>query len=342
MIVFVFLMFVICILYLLIKKESKGLFLAITSVLLFIIYALKNPLLYPDLSEYLIRFSNIGDISSFVKNIEIDVSNQEPGFLLLMSIIASITHNEFVFLIIIGLILILFYTYVIYKCSPSYLFSILLFIITNYQSSFYLLRQSLAMVICYSLIPYIYKKNVLKFIAGILIACSFHRVALVFLPIYFIYGYKYTISKQFIILTTFLIIILSICSNAIYYFFADYARSSFDSDYAVTTSTSSFIILFILSIYFYFGRRQINESNEHRLMFLCLIAALTIFTAGIGLPLVTRVGAYYSGLIFLIIPYIIKTISNKISRVFMTIIFFSLYYALFALSENNYAFLLDF
>lgn len=335
-------MLVICILYLLTKKGSKRLFLAATFILLFMIYALKNPLLYPDLSEYFIRFSNIEDIDLFVKYFEFDVFNQEPGFLILMSVIASITDNELVFLIIIGLILLLFYTYIIYKCSPSYLFSILLFVITNYQSSFYLLRQSLAMVICYSLIPYIYKKNLLKFIIGIVIACSFHRVALVFLPIYFIYRYKFTISKQFIILVASSIIILSICSNSIYYFFADYARGAFDPDYAVTTSTSSLIILFILSIYFYFGRHQINESNEHRLMFLCLIAALAIFTAGIGLPLVTRVGAYYSGLIFLIIPYIIKTIGNKVSRVFMTITFFSLYFALFVLSENYYAFILDF
>jgi len=335
-------MLVVCVLYLLTKKGSNIFFLAATAVLLFVIYALKNPFSYPDLYEYIVRFSNVGDVHSFVKYLGFDISNQEPGFLILMSIIASITHNELVFLIIIGLILILFYTYIIYKCSPSYLFSILLFVLTNYQSSFYLLRQSLAMVICYSLIPYIYKRSLLKFIIGMVIACSFHRVALVFLPIYFIYGYKFTISKQFIVLVGFSIIILSICSNAIYYFFADYARSSFDSDYAVTTPTSSLIILFILSIYFYFGKRQINESNEHRLMFLCLIAAFAIFTAGIGLPLVTRVGAYYSGLIFLIIPYVIKTISNKTSKVFMTIMFFSLYFTLFALTENYYEFLLDF
>lgn len=109
----------------------------------------------------------------------------EPLYILLNSIIKSISSNYTIFLIVHSTILYLLIFKSVKDYSKNYIFSIFCYycLMLPYLG---MNRQIIAIAICMYSIRYVVEKDVFKFIITIIIASLFHYSALVFLIVYFV------------------------------------------------------------------------------------------------------------------------------------------------------------
>ncbi len=136
---------------------------------------------------YLHGFRNTS--SSFAGVWEEAIHSNRPGFIIFeRSIKHLFGNNETMYRIFIALVHSIPIIYVLRKYSVNYLFSIYVFIATTLHLSWMMngLRQFMAVTIIFAATPWIVQKKYIRSIIVILIAASFHRTALVMLPVIFI------------------------------------------------------------------------------------------------------------------------------------------------------------
>lgn len=130
----------------------------------------------------------------------------EPLFSILQWLCKCVYDNYQFFVFIIGfIVLFLEFSYAKNfrhrnKSSEKYMFTILFIFWGLYYCNIFVIRSTLAMMICLYSVRYIQSGNVKKFVLFDLIAVGFHYSALVFLPAYFIYNYKCTLKRKLLIL----------------------------------------------------------------------------------------------------------------------------------------------
>lgn len=111
----------------------------------------------------------------------------EEGFVLLSSIIKSLTHNvQYLFLTVSAINITL-----IASALPKYtrypVFGLLCYYcILYFNLEFIYIRQATAVALCFYALQYVEDKKIIPYMLFVLAACTFHRVALVMVPCYFI------------------------------------------------------------------------------------------------------------------------------------------------------------
>lgn len=138
------------------------------------------------------NFSTLKDWLSFSNLPNTPVTGMEKGFLVLVFLTSRISGNAHFLLFFISLIIGFFIYLSLYKMkkSSSIFLGELVFLLTLYNASFNMVRQSIAMAIslfALSLLLTSNKNKYMKFLIWILIAISFHGIAiitLIFLVMY--------------------------------------------------------------------------------------------------------------------------------------------------------------
>lgn len=134
-----------------------------------------------DWSSYLAFFSNNNSVSEFI------FGEFELGYGLLNYVAKIITDSYSLLLLMIASIVILIKTQFILSYSPYPFTSFLV----NFSSSIgemFIVRQYIAVALTMLSIKYIIRKDVIKYLACLLLAASFHSSAFVFLPAYMIFS----------------------------------------------------------------------------------------------------------------------------------------------------------
>lgn len=133
---------------------------------------------------------------------QIYADNAEAGYLLFNNLVAGITDNFFAIIFITGTISwLIFYVYII-KNSEDIGMSILIFFLSyNYFHMFNGIRQFISIGIVLLAFKFIYSKKFIPYIIFIMIASTFHIMALVYIPLYFLYNIKCDIKKSTVILS---------------------------------------------------------------------------------------------------------------------------------------------
>ena len=134
----------------------------------------------------------------------------------------------------------------IFRYSSNRLFSLFLLIGTRfYFYSFTQIRQYIAIAIFLCAIKYIEEKKPIKYVLLICIAAGFHKIALLYLPVYFI-GYISFEKKTY----TFLVLVSILLERITYWIYLQIAPKLFNT-YVVTSfgigNTS--ITMIILALY---------------------------------------------------------------------------------------------
>lgn len=181
------------------KCRYSSLFFYINIVFLFFISTLRygvgaDYFQYVDYFNEAVSLLNV-DIDYFVSN-EHDI---EYGYLFLESFIKLFTDNYIVFLCFYNLIIFSFLVKGIknFKNVNVQLFLFFCFIFLHYSMNAY--RQAIAMVIFYYSIKFILERNFYRYLLCILLACMFHKVSILLIPIYFIVNIKFDFAMIFII-----------------------------------------------------------------------------------------------------------------------------------------------
>lgn len=246
--------------------------------------------------------------------------DRQPGWVFLIKICRTITEDYTLFKMIHALIVNILIAKAIKKYS-SYLFSglLLYFVLMYFDFNFQILRQSLAIAVYLSAIPYFEKKQWLKYYLISTVAFSFHTSALIcfVFPFIKIIGYNKKALLLYLLLMLLFIInvdeVLIILLNS-YTLSEETAHIDFYAQQVELGLGFSFFINLMLSvivpfyfIYLFSKRSMIDKIYPKQYI---IIAYAFIYTVGLYVPILYRFNHYF--ILFLYLFYI--DIFNYIAR----------------------------
>ena len=275
--------------------------------ILFFILCFRSPSVGNDLIPYLNLFKRIGSI-------DIWNYNMEKGYLLLNKVIYLVNSNPRIFIVISSMIICIILSKFIQTNSEIVWLSYFLFVVFGfYEMTFNIIRQFLAMGICWMSLEKIKKREILKFLIYYGIAINFHQTAIFFIIVYFIYPLKINI-KYYIGIALSVIINFTIfpyfLPRLLSYFPKYYIRYS---DNLLETGGGLKLlfvltILLIVSLYF-------RKSSEEKIFYHLLSFAVILQTLAYNFSILTRIVSYYSIAIVIIIPNLLNQRLIKIKHI---------------------------
>lgn len=128
-------------------------------------------------------------------NILFDIT-KDNGFWLLIKIIGLFTNSFWVFRTTIFIIFFSLFSYVLYKNVKHISLAYLVYFGLGFlQFDLCILRQSIAVIICFIAFKYVKEKKILKFTLLVLLAATFHKTAVLYWMVYPISNVIIKISK---------------------------------------------------------------------------------------------------------------------------------------------------
>ena len=294
-------------------------------VLLFLLYAFKNTNVGADFGTYLKFFDEIFTVDwSVIFSEDIDnYTGFEIGYVILMKLISTISHTDIFFTIIMASIMTILPIVMIYKyATPLWMGIFLFFALSLYTNSFSMLRQSIAMYICWYSIPYIVNRSLLKFLGVVILAFFFHKTALAFIPIYFLYQIRFSVKFYaisiigviiaYVILLPIAALLTSLLS------LNDYTDADVSGGYLFF-----FFVLFCFILCAYILR---SNTNPYKHAFLhMLFWALILQLLATKFNILTRIVDYYKISLVVLLPAVIWSPQFKKQRLLVISLFVILF-----------------
>jgi hypothetical protein len=314
-----------------VNKRILFTFLTISAIIL--LQALRKSVVGIDVQTYLFVFNLIADgggktLTDFTD----DFFNMEFGYITLNKIIVLFNQDSQIFLGIVSAAIFIPIGYVIYKNSQNILLSIISlisFLIFNFTFSG--LRQSIAIAMTFLSFELIKKRKWVWFVALVLLASSFHKSALVFLPAYLLYNLKIK-RKYFVIILIGLIVVLIGKSSVIGLILSLPFLNKYSTYNIFLTSGTGAYSMFFIMLFIYSVSMLIPKANEiskslNAYRNYLLVATMIQIAASVS-QVAMRAGFYYFIFVILILPEITITYKNVKSRngIIFLIIVFCLYF----------------
>ncbi len=218
------------------------------------------------LALLVLRDSHVGtDVHTYLNNFKsycndswesvftVDDASSEFGFAILNKLIGVISENEQFFLAVIAVITVLPVIYLYRRESEKGLLTIAVFLVAGlFPMYFSGLRQCIAIALMVPAYYFAKNKKMILFFLMIFIAFTFHKSALVALPLYFLYNTK--ITKQHIVLIVPIMGVLYVFNGRVFSFLLKFIGEDYSDRYGEVTSTGAYamIVLFILFAVFSF------------------------------------------------------------------------------------------
>ena len=192
---------------------------------------------------------------------------------------------------------------------------------------FQCMRQAIAMCICLFAIEFCKKRKLIKFILFILLAMCFHQTAVVFLPVYFIYGIPLKASTRF----------LSIGIGATVVGFsvplATIANEWFDREYEGAVQAGGYVavaiyvLIIILTILF---QQHLTLDKNFSFFYFITFIGLTIYLMRyMGVRISERISYYYMFGQTILLPNTVQSLDQK-TKIILKCLIALLCIALFA------------
>ncbi|MCF0074500.1 EpsG family protein [Dyadobacter sp. CY261] len=129
------------------------------------------------------------------------LSGMEIGYEVLVRTVKALTNTDETPFLFFCASFIVFFTYTsLYKLSPFPLFSLFLLISYSVVGSGFGVRQDLSIALTFFSIIFITERSPFKFFATVLTAALIHNSAVMFLPAYFLYTFKWNTVKVVVVL----------------------------------------------------------------------------------------------------------------------------------------------
>lgn len=296
------------------KRDSV--FLILSFIILWFVHVFKDGNSFPDLPQYLSDFWKMPTLNwDYLINRGFWYNHKEPAYNFLVKCISVFSDSSLTFFAITSSIILLGYYLSIKRYSLIPWLSVLIFFLNNYGMSLLVLRQFMAMSICYISIKYVLERKIWSFVFLLLLAFLFHQTAIIFFPIYFLYGIK-SQKRLFIYLSLFGI--LAFVYVRILFMFSTGFLKGYDVYLAHgvegTNYTGFFILLCVFIYRIYVLKSLLYNSPLDRFFSLILSIGLIISFVGVGYNPTTRLNMYYSDMVYLIMPNTLSKDSNINSK----------------------------
>ena len=332
----------ICLLYLATPDKNRiitSIFLFATFACLLFVHSMMDIDSLPDLEVYDLDFYEIKRLTfkeCFIKG-ELD-SKTEIGYVVLNKLISFVTNDFRGFLWIYSFIMLFMYFKFFTTASPYVALSIMLLLVGPFNQSMFVLRQHLAVAILLPTFTLIRDRKCIKFLIVLFIAFYLHRSALIFLPIYFIYGLSNkNLVKTFIVVGILSVILFSIVLKYFAGLFAVYDKYMEATDSAINYKTAMVAGMYLF-MYILFLKNHVFDEGTNRFTFIMLFMYFIFSLAGIGSTAVMgRLSVYFSVGILTAIPIILTYIKETWLKIIIFIVVFAIqFYMCFIGSQAQY------
>lgn len=176
-------------------RQKKAYYFRIIAVYVFFVGLRSTHLGSTDTFQYVNGFFNSArydDLSTYLSNRTV----MEIGYNTFEWVLSHIFNFKSAILIVTAILFIVAICYFADKNSDDPAFTIFLYItIELFLFNLQGLRQSMAMAFCLFAYEFAKKRKLLPFLLIVIVAVTFHRSAIVFLPVYFLYGLKVTRNR---------------------------------------------------------------------------------------------------------------------------------------------------
>lgn len=197
-------------------------------------------------------------------------------------------------------------------------FAIFIYFCKFYLFSFVYLRQGLAMGIIWFSIPFILNKKYIKAIILIAVAYTFHKSSLIFVPLLFIAGRRFSTLQLLSGIFAFLIVFLSPVGSFFGQFLAEASANAKLAGYA--SAGSSINIFYVIELMLFttlavIFRKHFYRYKETMLIFNGFMMYLLMSVVGLTNPTFVRLAWYYFIFVALALPYMYSFIADGNVRV---------------------------
>lgn len=250
----------------------------------------------------------------------------ELGFQWLIYFISRFTDNPHVFIVIISTLLYIMLGYIIYKNSKDLLISCFLSFFLCFGAFCNIIRQSLAMMICFIGYTYLKAGKIKQFVLFVLLSSIFHKSALiVLLLLLFKYIPK---SKMFFWGISAIAILLSHTSVLLNlsHFLGDEYTGYFNSQYANSGQLGTFLSLIKCVLIYLIIRISDNKNSqisekEYGIMYANTFFMFFFFCCGFTVSLISRLADYFILYSILDVPSAMQANNSKKCRILFVFLF---------------------
>ena len=255
------------------------------------------------------------------------VEGVESGYILLNKIVLIFTQDYAgIFLLTAGIFCGFIYKAIMDSSKDITLSLYILFTSTFFFYAMNVMRQSIVIAIFIYCIKFIKEKKMCKYIIIILLASLIHKIALIFIPVYFVANLKINVLKL-ILLTCIVILGNTIINNFVVRIVEGTKYENYiTGHYQVTENSmmSPLINVTTLILCFYYKKRDAKEGKEdkelniltniHIIGFLCSLLLGTF-------PLASRIFLNFYHVQILTIPYLLSKENRKQFKMAMYLLY---------------------
>lgn len=309
------------------KKRYWKIYLIISFCILLFFHVFKDPSSLPDLPDYMKEFSEINNHDiGYIFTHGISSGKSENGWCVFCKLIQYVIPYGFAVIFVNSIIILFGYYRSIKIYSPYIWISVLLYLTGPYIQSLYVLRQHMAMAMLLLSYPYIISRKPIHFFIILFLSFNIHQTALIFAPIYFIYGYKGNFIKIIVIVIVVGIIIKESVLSYTVWFVENAGLSGYDTYISSDQESNLKMGLYLCSIFLFrlfVLKKNASKEGINKLLTIILFISCFVEIIGVGLSFTGRLGMYFSSLLFLIVPQTAQYIQNTtIRRLFLFVILF--------------------
>ncbi len=213
---------------------------------------------------------------------------------------------------------ILLFLWAIYRQADSFGFSFFLFMAFGYYfQSFNTVRYYLALAMAVAAIPYVLKKEWVKFILLALLGATFHKSVLVVIPLYFLASLpwkKWQLGIVALFCTTFFFL-QDFYLKVVVFLYPTYEDTEYLEGGTSLVNIARCLAVLILSLICY--KKAVKGNRRNRFYFYCNLGALVMYVCCSFLPVISRIGYYLTITHIFFLPSLLLEIENqKVKKVF--------------------------
>ena len=227
----------------------------------------------------------------------------------------------------------------IYRQADSFRFSFFLFMALGYYfQSFSTVRYYLALAIALFAIPYVLRKEWLKFIFLILIGATLHKSLLVVIPLYFLASIawkKWQLVLAAVFCSTFFFL-QDFYLKLVVFLYPTYEETEYLEGGTSYVNIVRCLCVLLLALLLY--QKVVKDSRRNRFYFYCNLGAMVMYVCCSFLPVISIIGYYLTITHIFFIPALINGVENKKMKKFLTVCTVAagvLYFALLMSKAKN-------
>ena len=200
----------------------------------------------------------------------------------------------------------------IYRQADSFGFSFFLFMAFGYYfQSFNTVRYYLALAIAVVAIPYVLRREWMKFILLVVLGAILHKSILVVIPLYFLASLnwkKWQLGIAALFCSTFFFM-QDFYLRVVVFLYPTYEDTEYLEGGTSVVNIARCLAVLILSLICY--KKAVRDSRRNRFYFYCNLGALVMYVCCSFLPIISRIGYYLTITHIFFLPALLEGIENK-------------------------------